>query len=191
MTLLTEIGEAMLAMNIVGLLLILRLKRKSTSFEVIAFATIFLGLSHLAWEYYLTSLFGIEEYKQFVRIGWYLGFAVTYLFHVIFCAWYCKYKNLIRDRASNTILIAFTLASFLQVARYADRNVFNTEIFQGLYTNGIPTINALCTIAILLHVMAVYCLHYYPHLSENRIIKALGQIKFFRPALRGIIRWIR
>ena len=90
---LTEMGETMLAINIVGLVLILYLKQAKTAFEVVLFAAVTLGLFHLGWEYYLKSLFGRPDLKLHVRIGWYLGFSATYFLCVGWCAFHCRKNN--------------------------------------------------------------------------------------------------
>jgi hypothetical protein len=180
--LLTNIGEALMAVNFVALLLILMLKQSRTAFEVIVFATLLLGISHLTLEYQLYQFSKEEGSKEFVRAAWYLGFSSTYLVHIVACAFYCSKKRLIRDRSSSIILIAFLIAAVIQVSRYIDRFVFETDVLGGLYTNGIPAINSICTIVTVLYVASKYA-------ASGKLGKSLFKYKITSPAMRSLVRW--
>jgi hypothetical protein len=180
--LLTSIGEALMAINFAALLLVLMLKQRKTAFEVIIFATMILGVGHLALEYKLYELSKQGADKGFIRAVWYLGFSATYLLHVVSCAWYCNKKKLARDKSSTIILVGFTIAATLQFLRYIDRVVIETDVLGILYTSGIPAINSICTIVIILYVVSRY-------VSLGKIGNSLIKLKLTSAAMKGIARW--
>ena len=172
-----------MGVNFAALLLVLILKQKRTAFEVIVFATMLLGLGHLAMEYKLHNMGNNGGGIDFIRVAWYLGFSATYLIHVVGCALYCSAKKMVRDKSSSIILLAFFVAAILQLSRYVDRFIFETNLIGPLYTNGIPAINSICTIVIIMYVAAKY-------LTHGVVGQYLNQFKFIRPLTRKAAKWI-
>ncbi|WP_034898897.1 hypothetical protein [Paraglaciecola psychrophila] len=182
--LLTSIGEVLTAINFAALLLILALKQKRTAFEVIVFITMLLSIGHLTIEYKLHKMGVNGGDVGFIRAAWYLGFSSTYLIHIVVCTLYCNAKNLVRDKSSTIILISFFIAAILQVLRYIDRLILETNVLGPLYTNGIPAINSICTIVIVMYVASKY-------LTNGEVGLYLRKFKLTSPLIRGATRWIK
>jgi hypothetical protein len=180
---LTNIGEALTAVNFAALILVLALKQKRTAFEVIVFFTMLLSIGHLTIEYKLHNMGVNGGNVEFIRAAWYLGFSATYLIHIVVCSLYCSAKSLVRDKSSSIILIAFFVAAILQVFRYIDRLILETNVLGPLYTNGIPAINSICTISIVMYVASKY-------LTHGEIGVYLGKFKLISPLIRIGTRWI-
>lgn len=128
------------------------------SFTVTLCLMCFLVMIHMVLDD-LMMIWYDEGYTELVKHAWYLFFAATD-FALVFTAYYLidKYK-IPMQKVSRLILMAYITLGFVQVARYADRIVFKTDLIGGLYTSLIPTINGCLTVSILVYSVGAVWMH--------------------------------
>lgn len=158
-----------------------------SAFHVVASATIILMVIHLGVELDLKQTCTSNCDSAIIRgIKWYLFFAITYLAHVVFCCYYCLKKGIDRDVASVIFLFSFIFCAVLQVIRFIDRYIFQTNfsLISDLYRSGIPAVNSLLTILVVVTVFLSVCKK--QNLFKN--LSAVISISLCLPILKKIIR---
>lgn len=159
---LTDISKASLAIWLVALLTTATfrylftpyLSRKS-SFEPVLFFTLVLAGLHVAWEILLGSLFSNQEIKDLVRALWYLGFALSDWALIFAALWAIKRFSLTRHYGTDTILVSYAIMGVLQITRYYDRYILETNALEYVYKNGIPAINTIITFVVVWQSVAI------------------------------------
>ena len=142
---LTSISEKILVVSFCCLLLVLFVNRRRTAFEAILFLSCLLTAFQVWFEIKVLGMSGDTLQLEY----WYFGFAITDFFHSVVCVAICKKSKLVMDKGTIALLLGFAAAGILQLARYADRIIFETNILAGVYHSGIPTINTMMMVAVI------------------------------------------
>lgn len=128
------------------------------SFTVTLCVMCILVMIHMALDSVMMSWYE-KGYEKLVKHGWYIFFAVTD-FLLVFITYYLVDKYRIpMQKASSLILMAYITLGFVQVARYADRIVFKTDVLGDFYTSVIPAINGCLTVSILIYSVGAVWMH--------------------------------
>lgn len=108
-----------------------------------------LGLSLCLWViHYLFQLEALayaregEAQKIFIRHLWYNFYAATFVLFACISKSSLNYYNLKADAISKIIISCHLLMAFIQVARYLDRMIIETNLLASLYNFTIPLINS-------------------------------------------------
>lgn len=116
-----------------------------TAFNLVLISAIILHIVHAHITRNLIPLFGVDEYKSVIFHLWYLSFGITDILMVIVCQRIIERYNLLTDRASQFILIAFLFLAFLQFSRLILREM-GIEWGGDIYKNGVVLSNILITV---------------------------------------------
>jgi hypothetical protein len=146
------IGEYLLLLNIIALFISVLVLPHRTAFVAILLFIIILQLLHMWFEGYLLNILADTLEKKDVRTLWYMGFAVTDFLFVWVAISYCNLKELLRDKSSNFILLSTCVLGVVQMLRYADRVLINTDVLGDFYSLSIPTLNLGITFAAITYV---------------------------------------
>lgn len=126
-----------------------------TAFNLVLISVIVLHIVHANLLRSLTPLFGVEEYKGIILYLWYLPFGITDILMVKACYLIIDRYGLLKDRASQAILLMFLLLAFLQFSRLLIREL-GIDWGGAIYKNGVVTTNSFITIlACLMALRAV------------------------------------
>ncbi|MCC2615964.1 hypothetical protein LJ739_06895 [Aestuariibacter halophilus] len=142
-----------LGLNILALCLYVMFVRFNTAFVLIVASGVALDLFHQILKIYLKSLFHFTEYLHLINVAWYLSFAITDLIFIAAMLHVIKTKNLIRDRASDLMLVGYMALACLQVFRYTDRIAIGTDVLGPFYSTGVVMINVTVSCVLLLHAL--------------------------------------
>jgi hypothetical protein len=146
------VGEHLLLLNMVALFVSALAFPQRSAFVSILLLAVALQLLHMWYQPYLMNELSKILSKDEVRLLWYMGFAVTDFLFVWLAVSYCNIKNMVRDRASNFILITVAALGVIQMVRYADRVLIATNIFGGIYKVAIPALNFSVTFIVIAYV---------------------------------------
>jgi hypothetical protein len=129
-------------------------KTTSAFFYCLLLVIIFTPI-HFYLEKELLILGQIPKYEQFVYNGWYLGFAYTDAMLVILAVYICRKKALFIDSASRMIMISYFCLGVIQVIRYLDRIILESDSLGEIYGILVPTINIGVTLLSCTYVTLV------------------------------------
>ena len=135
------IGEHLLLLNIVALFISALAFPQRSAFVSILLLVVALQLLHMWYQPYLMNELSRTLTKDDVRLLWYMGFAVTDFLFVWLAVIYCSFKDMMRDRVSNFILINVATLGVVQMVRYADRVLIGTDLLGPAYKLAIPALN--------------------------------------------------
>lgn len=154
---LTSISEHALLIQIVALFFAFILYEKKNAFLVCLFTFTLLGIAQVYWEYFLLGSAKELYEKETIRILWYFGFAISDWLTIIASVWICYKHQYLRDKATDLILISYTLHGFNQVIRYIDRVTLETNMLGAFYKMVVPTLNvAICAVVFICIARALY-----------------------------------
>lgn len=136
-----SIGEHLLLLNVIALFISVLAFPQRSAFVSTLLLIVVLQLFHMWYEGYLLNTLANELGKKDVRTLWYMGFAVTDFLFIWLAVSYCSIKNMVRDKASNFILISIGALGVVQMVRYADRVLIGSDVLGGVYKIAVPTLN--------------------------------------------------
>jgi hypothetical protein len=92
-----------------------------------------------------------EEHREFVRNFWYMFFAFTYFIYVL-VVYVITEKIKLKAKLTTSFIITSTITlGFIQLIRYADRILINTDILGKFYEISVPAINLAIVLVIACH----------------------------------------
>ena len=141
--------------DIAVLLAYLFLVSRKTAFAIVLLFACVLGVLHIFWEMFLFKLLHINELRPIVASLWYVGFAATDFVYVMLAVSFCNKMNLTRDLICNFILFTYLVLGILQVLRYLDRIIIQTDVLGVLYKNLIPSLNLAVSTAAIFYLIKV------------------------------------
>lgn len=162
MNYLTEISAGSLAIWLGSLFFVVFLKicvapgsLKRSSFEYTTFLFSVLSIFHVWIEIGLLGLYAKDFYPLFMAHVWYFAFALTDFMVVALSLYLHRKLSLVRSYSSIMFMVCFSLMGVMQMARYADRMIFETDYLDSVYRNGIPAINSIITIVVVWHAALI------------------------------------
>lgn len=153
--LLTNISEASLMIYIAALLFSLiasKYARVDTKyFDFILSALVGLMAIHIYAEITMLEAGKDESYKTLVRHTWYLFYAITDFIYLGACVYFIRKFD--GKYLSGYFAIACIIAGLglLQLARYFDRLIIETDVLGGLYRDSVPIMYVVITSIVLHH----------------------------------------
>lgn len=149
--LITGVERFSLSLVILALIIYLLCVRKVTAFAIIVSSSIVLDFIQQWMRLKLQSLFHLTEYLFEINTAWYLGFALTNTLFVVLMMQVMKRVNLLRDRVSEFLIICYMFMTALQIIRYVDKLILNTDLIGFIYKTSITTTNVVVAIVVLLY----------------------------------------
>jgi hypothetical protein len=149
--LITGIERISLSLVILALIIYLLSVRKVTAFAIIVSSSIVLDFIQQWIRFELKNLFHLTDYLFQINAAWYLGFALTNTIFIVLMIQVFKRVNLLRDTASEFLIICYMFMTALQVFRFLDRIVFDTDLIGFIYKCSITTTNVVVAIVVLLY----------------------------------------
>lgn len=130
-----------LVVTLVSLLAYVICVGKRDGFVIVVGASCFLTLCHFVYDAWVMGLSDGDTDQQLVLILWYLGFAASD-FIFVFAA-YALLDNfqIPVSKASSFFLNCLLVRGFIQLARYFDRVLVETDYLGYLYSLTIPLVN--------------------------------------------------
>jgi hypothetical protein len=153
--LITCIESLSLGIIIFSLIVYVSCVRKVTAFIVIISSVVILDIFQQWYRSELKKLFYLEDYLFEINTAWYLGFSITNTIFIVIVVWCLSRGNLLRDRVSEFVIIAYLFMTALQIIRYLDKTVFDTDLVGFIYRTSITTTNVVLSLVILVYVLRV------------------------------------
>lgn len=125
--------------------------RVMNTFSVSVVGILLLTSVHFVFEKEMLELAKDESMQALVRNAWYLFFALTNALLIVIVTLYAKAKKLEFDIASKLLMYSFVALSLMQIARYLDRLVLESNVLGNLYSISIPSINITVTLLIFFY----------------------------------------
>lgn len=141
----------------------LKEKENVSSFMVSLFLFVVFGLLMVVIDPIIYSVTGDVSLDRFV---WYGTFAFIDVLAVLSINAAHKFYQISLHRDSLVIVIFFVLSMLAQVFRYVDREIINTNVLGGVYSNSIQFLNA----AIWLYLIVVTVFHVL-HVRKDKELK--------------------
>jgi hypothetical protein len=129
--------------------------RKTSAFFYCTLAVILFTFIQYHLEKELLILAQNPQFEQLVYNAWYLGFAYIDAVFVILLIYVCKKQSLPVDNITRMILLSYVTLGCMQIARYVDRIIMESDSLGELYRIVIPTINISVTLLICGHCIYV------------------------------------
>lgn len=164
---LNSLQENQLALVIVSLFAYIVVFNSRNSFVLSAGLYVALCLIHQLFDYHIMSLADINRVTAAQM--WYFGFAVTDFIYVLLVYKIHDKLNLKADKVSRFILTGFIVLGLIQVARYIDRIVIDTNYLAEFYQVSIPAINVSVTALIAFSSAVSIIIHYYKKLNTRSV----------------------
>ncbi len=162
------IGNSALLINLVALVIYQFIVQKRTAFSVILMMVCVLDIAHTLYQVQIEKLYNIEAYEDLVSALWYLGFAFTNLIFVYLGIKICTKQRLTTDRVSSFILLSYFFLAIVQLARYADRYIIETDVLAGAYRVAVSTLNVGVTVMVVVFVFTVVSKHFKLSVYDNK-----------------------
>jgi hypothetical protein len=153
--LITCIESLSLGIIIFSLIVYVSCVRKVTAFIVVISSVVILDIFQQWYRSELKKLFYLEDYLFEINTAWYLGFSITNTIFIVIVVWCLSRGNLLRDRVSEFVIIAYLFMTALQIIRYLDKTVFDTDLVGFIYRTSITTTNVVLSLVILVYVLRV------------------------------------
>jgi hypothetical protein len=153
--LITCIESLSLGIIIFSLIVYVSCVRKVTVFIVVISSVVVLDIFQQWYRSELKKLFYLEDYLFEINTAWYLGFSITNTIFIVIVVWCLSRGNLLRDRVSEFVIIAYLFMTALQIIRYLDKTVFDTDLVGFIYRTSITTTNVVLSLVILVYVLRV------------------------------------
>lgn len=144
-----------LYMQITALIAFTLLKGIRHTFFYCSLLVILVGLTHFLIENQLQVLGQNPRYEQLVYNLWYLGFASTDALFILLTIYISQKKQLVIDSVSRMLMISYFCLGSMQVARYFDRIIIETDWLGNIYSVVIPTINVGITFIVCSYVISL------------------------------------
>lgn len=153
--LITQIESFSLGIIILSLIIYIACVRKVTAFLIIISSAVVLDGFQQWFRLELQKTFHLTDYLFEINTAWYLGFALTNTIFIVFVVWLLSRANLLRDRVSEFVLIAYMFMTALQIVRYLDKVVFDLDLVGFFYRTSITTTNVVLSLIILMYSLKV------------------------------------
>lgn len=147
-----EINKMSLALELAALFTIVaaaflnpQSKKHKTAAPFVISMMCLTSIAHLGIEYISKSMWADPSTLALGSVIWYLGFAVLDFLFVFFIALICRKLKLQRHVLSDFILVVFFTMGYIQIARYCDRYILETNLASDLYTYSILSFNTMLT----------------------------------------------
>lgn len=144
-----------LYMQVIACIAYILYTRKTSAFLYCLLAVLIFTFFQYSLEKELLNLSQKPRFEQLVYNAWYLGFAYLDAVFVIVVIYLCKKKSLTIDHVTRMILISYVTLGCMQVARYMDRIILETDALGELYSIVVPTINISITLLICAYSLYV------------------------------------
>jgi hypothetical protein len=131
-----------LAVVILSLLAYFIIIMKRDGFVVVLCASSILSIAHLFYDAALMEMAKDESSRVLVRDLWYLGFAASNFAFVFICYKLLDALSIKPNRVTSFYLNCYVFLGFIQLVRYADRILLETDLLGQAYQLSIPAINA-------------------------------------------------
>jgi len=164
---LNNLQENQLALVIVSLFAYIVVFNSRNSYVLSVGLYIALCLIHQSYDSYIMSLEGVERITAAQM--WYFGFAVTDFLYVLLVYKLHDKLKLQANKVSRFMLTGFIVLGFMQIARYIDRIVIDTNHLAELYQISIPAINISVTLLIVYSSVASIAIHYYHKFKTGNV----------------------
>lgn len=128
--------------------------RTADTFVYLCVGVLVLTPIHIVYEKQLLELATNPDYRALVRNIWYIGYALTDVLLVVSVVYIAKKEKLKFDYASRLMAISFLALATVQVVRYIDRIILETDVLGAAYSIAIPTINIGVTFTIIFASLA-------------------------------------
>ncbi|WP_100656924.1 hypothetical protein [Alteromonas flava] len=129
--------------------------RRADTFVYLCVGILLLTPAHYVYEQYLLELAILPENQAFVRNAWYIGFAITDIAFVAIVVLLARKAQLKFDFASKVLAYSFVSLAFIQLFRYVDRIVLETDMLGWFYRTSVPTINSGVTLLIVVFTLGM------------------------------------
>lgn len=129
--------------------------RKSSAFFYCTLAVLLFTFIQFHLEKELLILAQNPQFEQVVYNAWYLGFAYIDAVFVILVIYVCRKNALPIGNITRMILLSYVTLGCMQIARYIDRIIMESNTLGELYSIVIPTINISVTLLICGHCIYV------------------------------------
>lgn len=137
---------------IVSLAIYMVTVRQVTVFSFVLLGMLFLEFTHLGIEYFMFGWFENTTNFELVVFCWYWSFAVTdWLFAYLIFVNQQDPDNP-KDTISALIAWVFVLMGLIQVFRYVDRAIIETNVFGLFYQQSILVLNATLAVLVAINV---------------------------------------
>jgi hypothetical protein len=143
-----------LCISVVSLLVYLVVIAKRDAFVIALSASCVLSIFHQYLDYTLMKMAESEANIEFVRNAWYMSFALSDFMYVFVVYYITDKLNLKQCKVTTFILTSYIVMGFIQLFRYADRILMETDLLGGVYQHMIPTINIAMLVAISYFVVS-------------------------------------
>ncbi|WP_100642979.1 hypothetical protein [Alteromonas facilis] len=129
--------------------------RRVDTFVSLCVGILLLTPSQFLFERYLLELAIEPTNKEMVRNLWYIGFAISDMVFVAIVALIAHFQNLKFDFTSKILAFSFLGMAWIQLFRYVDRIVIETDMLGEFYRASIPAINISVTIVIVVFTLGM------------------------------------
>ncbi|MEW9796583.1 hypothetical protein [Alteromonas sp. CYL-A6] len=142
--------------NILVLILYSLIGRKISDIAILIVALFVLEGIHLGWELVLIPKIESGEDWELVLFLWYFGFAVTDFLMIGAVVKSCRVLRVELSKASKIVLYLHGVMGTLQIIRYLERAITDTDIFADVYSGGIQSMNAVVSALLVLSLIQLY-----------------------------------
>lgn len=137
-----------LYMQVIACIAYILCNRKTSAFLYCLLAVLLFTFFQYLLEKELLNLAKKPQFEQLVYNAWYIGFAYLDAVFVILVVYVCKKKSLAIGNITRMILISYVTLGCMQIARYLDRIILETDKLGELYSIVVPTINISVTLLV-------------------------------------------
>lgn len=123
--------------------------RRADTFVYLCVGILLLTPAQYLFEQYLLDLAVYPENQAMVRNLWYVGFALSDMVFIVVVALIARAQKLQFDLASKILAFSFISMAWIQLIRYVDRIMMETDVLGQFYSTSIPSINIMVTIVIV------------------------------------------
>ena len=115
--------------------------KRLTVFSFVLLGLTLLEVIHLGIEHYFWYIYTSYADYSIIYFLWYAGFAATDILFVYFLVRISRTLKVPLDWVSSFVMYVYLILGIVQVARYFDRFIFETNYLVTMYTDGIPIVN--------------------------------------------------
>ena len=144
-----------LYMQVMAVLAYIMNFRRIDTFVYLWVGILLITPSQYVYELYLLELAIQPENQALVRNIWYIGFAISDMVLVAIVALIARAQKLKFDFASNILAFSFISMAWVQLVRYVDHIMIETDVLGQFYSASIPTIHIMVTIVIVVFTLVM------------------------------------
>lgn len=149
-------------LNLVALLVYVLVVRQITVFSFVLVGVMVIEVLHQGISFYLQSFYGDPSVVEIVFASWYLGYAATdFLFYGLTMHLARTYRFPL-DPISNVVMKAFLIMGVMQIVRYVERLITDSDLMGAIYSNSIVLINMIISIMLLGYVAVIFFKNFMP-----------------------------